>query len=155
MTGTEIVEFSSLYANAFAALNREWLEEFFHVEPVDLEVLSDPQSHIIDPGGAILFARQDNEIVATVAVRNHGRGLFELTKMAVTARCQGAGIGRTILLAAIDRFHELGGRELYLESHSSLKSALHLYEVSGFVHTPRAEPSEYARADVFMVYKPD
>ena len=149
-----IVDFSSRYASAFARLNIEWLEEYFHVEPIDHQILSDPQANIIDSGGAILFACRGNEIIGTVALKHHGHGAYELTKMAVTRACQGAGAGRLLLKAAIQRYSKLGGSHLYLESHSSLKTALALYEASGFVHTPRPSPSEYERSDVHMVYRP-
>jgi GNAT superfamily N-acetyltransferase len=72
----------------------------------------------------------------------------------VTKRCQGAGIGRLLLTAAIERVLTLGGSHLYLESHSSLKAALTLYESFGFVHAPRPSPSDYERSDVYMVYRP-
>ena len=48
-----IVDYDDSFGDAFARLNREWLEEYFHVESIDREMLSDPQSTIIDPGGAI------------------------------------------------------------------------------------------------------
>lgn len=151
----EIVEFSSQYANAFARLNTEWLEEYFHVEPIDGEILSDPQRHIIDSGGAILFARQGNEVIGTVALRRQGDGVYELTKMAVTRLSQGRGVGRLLLRSAIEMYSKLGGKYLYLESHSSLKVALALYEAFGFAHSARPSPSDYDRSDVYMVYRPD
>lgn len=151
----EILDYSERYADAFAALNIEWLEKYFRVEPIDHEILSDPESNVLAPGGVILFARKGEDIVGTVALKCQADGVFELTKMAVTERCQGAGIGRQLLVAAIRRFEAMGGEHLYLESHSSLGVALALYEASGFVHsTPPAE-SDYERADVYMVYQPD
>lgn len=104
-------------------------------------------------GGSILFAQSGKEIVGTVALKHHGNGCYELTKMAVTARFQGAGIGRLLLRAAIRRFEELRGTKLYLESHSSLTTALALYEAAGFTHAARPAPSEYERSDVYMVYR--
>lgn len=153
LPGIEIIEFSSQYAGAFEALNLEWLEAYFHVEAIDREILGDPQTRIIDAGGAILFARRGPDIVGTVALKSQGAEIYELTKMAVTRRFQGAGTGRLLLAAAIDKYRSLGGNMLYLESHSSLKTAIFLYESFGFVHTPRPAPSEYERSDVYMVYR--
>ncbi len=73
--------------------------------------------------------------------------------MAVTAGSQGLGIGRKLLRAAIEKYQASGGRELFLESNSRLKSALTLYESAGFVHAPRPFESHYERADVYMVYR--
>jgi hypothetical protein len=60
---------------------------------------------------------------------------------------------RKLLCAAVDRFAELGGKLLYLESHSSLTAALTLYESAGFHHEPPPSPSDYERADTYMVYR--
>ena len=151
--GVEIVGFRPDYAPAFRALNLEWLERWFCVEPLDEQVLGDPEREILRPGGDILFARRAGRLVGTVALKHHGDGVYELTKMAVTAGSRGAGIGRRLLFAAVRRYEEMGGRCLYLESHSSLAPALHLYESAGFRHARRKTESEYRRADVYMVYE--
>ncbi len=150
-----IVDYDDSLGDAFARLNREWLEKYFHVEAIDREMLSDPQSTIIDPGGAILYALSGTEVLGTVALKFHGDGIYELTKMAVTARAQGRGVGRFLLSAVLARFRVLRGKMLYLESHSSLSVALTLYESAGFVREPSPRPSEYERADVYMVYRPN
>jgi len=152
-TDIELVDFSVRYGDAFKRLNVEWLEKYFRVEPIDHVVLSDPQITIIDPGGAILYAVVDGAAVGTVALKHDGAGVFEMTKMAVTASQQGMGLGRQLLDAAVARFEELEGKKLYLESHSSLLPALALYESAGFRHEAPPNPSDYERADVYMVYR--
>jgi hypothetical protein len=37
-------------------LNRSWIEKYFVMEPVDEEVVSNPEEHILHDGGTILFA---------------------------------------------------------------------------------------------------
>lgn len=73
--------------------------------------------------------------------------------MAVTPACQNMGLGRQLLCAAVARFTDLGGKKHYLESHSSLAAALALYESAGFRHQAPPTPSDYERADVYMVYQ--
>jgi len=148
----QIVEFEPAYADAFLRLNLEWLEKYFYVEAVDHAVLSNPQAEIIDHGGRILFALHDGEVCGTVALKHFGDGCFELTKMAVTAGRQGAGIGRALMNAAIDTFRAVQGKKLYLETHSSLTTAIALYESAGFVHRAPPRASEYARADTYMLF---
>jgi len=131
----------------------EWLEKYFRVEPIDREILRDPEGAIIRPGGAILYALHGDEVVGTVALKHQGDQVFELTKMAVTFAHQGRGLGRQLLWAAVRRFTELQGKTLYLESHSSLMPALRLYESAGFRHETPPRPSDYERADVYMVYR--
>jgi len=153
-TEVRIVDYSADFGDAFARLNREWLEKYFRVEQIDEQVLSDPQTSILDPGGAILYALVGGEAVGTVALKHQGAGSYELTKMAVTNGHQGRGLGRKLLRAAIARFARLEGNFLYLESHSSLTVALALYESAGFHHQPPPSPSDYERADTYMVYRP-
>lgn len=95
----------------------------------------------LDPGG-------------TVALRNEGDGVYELTKMAVAPDRRGDGIGRRLVEAALDRFTAVHGRQLFLESNDRLEAAVGLYERVGFVHRPAPRPSAYGRANVFMVWQP-
>ena len=148
-----IVDFSEGYGDAFSRLNREWLEKYFRVEPIDEVVLSDPVGTVLNDGGVILYAVEGKAALGTVALKHHGAGVFELTKMAVTETAQGRGLGRQLLIAAIERYRTAGGRRLFLESHSSLEPALALYESAGFRHVPRPSPSDYERADVYMVFE--
>ena len=53
----------------FEELNREWIERYFVMEPVDTAVLTDPETHIIKPGGCILMAEADNKVAGTVALK--------------------------------------------------------------------------------------
>ena len=121
------------------------------IEPIDETVLGDPQAHIIEPGGDILFARLGETLVGACALRHEGDGRYELTKMCVTPAAQGSGAGRRLRQASIERFHALEGRELYLFTNSSLGPAIHLYETEGFEHRPLPVPTPYARSDVYMV----
>lgn len=150
---TSIVDWHQRYGDAFGRLNREWLEKYFRVEAVDVPVLDDPNAHVLLPGGVILYAVQEGRAVGTVALKSQGGGTYELTKMAVTEACQGQGIGRQLLRAAVARFEKIAGSQLYLESNSRLGPALALYESAGFAHQTRSEPSDYHRSDVYMVYR--
>lgn len=152
----EIIPFEPRYRDDFRRLNIAWLERYFYVEAIDDEVLSQPERTILKPGGAIFLARYQGQIVGTSALIAVGRSRVELSKMAVTERCQGLGIGRRLLTAAIEHFSRMGRRQLFLESNSKLKPALTLYESAGFRHAPRPKgASHYDRSDVYMVYMPD
>lgn len=149
-----IVDFDAAWRDDFARLNIDWLERFFVVEAVDREVLHDPETHILQAGGRILFAIDAKDrAIGTVALKHEGGGVYELTKMAVEPGHQGAGIGRALMMAALEAYREIGGTELFLESSSKLAPALKLYESVGFEHRPAPRPgSHYQRADVYMVW---
>lgn len=148
-----IVDFTPEYAADFERLNTEWLERYFHVEPIDARVLADPEGEIVDRGGVVLFALTAQGVLGTCALKAHGDGVYELTKMAVTATARGGGLGRALLEAAVDRYRSLGGSRLFLDTHDSLGPAIALYESGGFRHAPRpGGPSPYERSNVYMEY---
>ena len=151
-----ITDYDPRWRADFARLNIDWLERFFVVEPVDREVLTDPDTHILASGGHILFAVDgEGRAIGTVALKHEGGGVYELTKMAVEPAQQGRGIGRLLMEGALRAYRALRGRELFLESSSKLGPALALYESVGFRHYPAPRPgSHYARADVYMVWEP-
>ncbi len=151
----QVVDYEPAYASAFERLNLEWLEKYFWVEEIDRAILSNPAVEVIDHGGYILFAEQDGELVGCVALKHHGDGRYELTKMAVTASRQGFGYGRDLLLAAIARYDSISGKNLFLETHSSLQTAIKLYGSAGFHHASHPTASDYERSDTYMIYQPD
>ncbi|WP_374473337.1 GNAT family N-acetyltransferase [Arenimonas sp.] len=149
-----VMPFAPELREHFYRLNAEWLAKYFKIEPIDHAVLSEPEKHILAPGGSILFALVGDEVVGTCALMPDGPGVYELTKMAVTGGHQGLGIGRKLMEAAIAEFHRLGGSELFLESQRRLQPALKLYESVGFEMQPGVKPgSHYQRADVYMIYR--
>ena len=155
-SGIRVVGYDPRWRADFARLNIEWLERWFVVEPIDREVLSDPETHILAGGGRVLFAIDAaGHALGTVALLHEGDGVYELTKMAVDPAARGRGIGRTLMQGALRTFRSLDGRELFLESSSKLAPAIALYQSVGFVHHPAPRPgSHYARADVYMVWEP-
>ena len=151
-----IVPFAPALRDDFYRLNAEWLSRYYRIEPIDHAVLSEPERRILAPGGAIVFAMLGEEAVGTCALLQESPGVFELTKMAVTERHRGLGIGRRLMAAMIDEYRRRGGSTLFLESHSALRPALRLYESVGFELQPGVRPgSHYQRADVYMIHRPD
>jgi len=145
-----IIDFTPEYAKAFRDLNEAWISQYFRMEPADYKALDHPQTYIIDGGGAILVALQDNLAVGTCALINmhDGKG-FELAKMAVATNMHGKGIGLLLGKAAIGRAREMGAARLYLESNTILKPAISLYEKLGF-RKIAGVPSPYERSNIQM-----
>jgi putative acetyltransferase len=109
-------------ADAFRALNEEWITRYFALEDEDRRQLADPRAAYLGPGGEILIAELDGRPVGCVAIVPDGSGAWEL-----------------------------GARSLFLGSSTKLANAVHLYETLGFRHVaPETLHMPYARADVFM-----
>lgn len=147
-TNIDIIPFSINHKEAIKTLNLEWLQKNFKVEPKDELVLS-PIEEIINKGGKIYYAQHLDEIVGTVSLLKINTTTFELSKMAVTEKAQGLGIGRQLIEFCIEEAQKLGIQKLILYSNRQLKSALHLYESFGFKEIP-VESGVYERADIKM-----
>lgn len=139
-------------ATAFRTLNEEWIVRHFVLEAKDRETLNNPEAMILRKGGHIYMVDCDGEEVGCVALIPMGNGVYELSKMAVSPKLRGLGIGRTLLQYAIAQARLIGATSLFLGSSKKLPSAVHLYESIGFSHVlaERLPPMHYARADVFM-----
>jgi putative acetyltransferase len=137
---------------AFRELNEEWITRYFRLEGKDVQALADPQSSILASGGRIFLANIGDHCVGCCCLLSSGANEFEVAKMAVTSSCQGYGIGRKLLHAAIEAARSAGARRLYLETNHILTAAIRLYESVGFRPVPpdRIVPSPYVRADVYM-----
>ena len=141
-------------AAAFRDLNLAWVEKYFTVEAEDRAQLEDPQTHILDKGGAILIAELEGEAVGTVGlVPGHGPGVLELIKMSARSDIQGRGIGRALMEAAIAKSRDMGATKIWLETNTILDAALALYRKSGFRELTGDEltPTPYDRCNCQMV----
>lgn len=140
-------------ATAFRALNEEWITRHFVLEDKDRTTLGDPNGTIIARGGQVLMVRAEGAPVGCVALIPMPDNRFELSKMAVAPHLRGHGVGRRLILYAIEHARSLGARSLFLGSSTKLANAVHLYESIGFRHVPpESLPAmKYQRADVFML----
>lgn len=141
-------------AAAFRDLNLAWVEQYFTVEDEDRAQLNDPQTHILDKGGAILIAELDGEAVGTAGlVPGHDADTLELIKMSARNDVKGRGIGRALMDAAIEKSRAMGASKIWLETNTSLEAALALYRKSGFRELTGDEvtPTPYDRCNCQML----
>lgn len=150
-----IVDFEPQFAQAFHDINLQWIEDLFTPEPIDLEVLKNPQKHLLDQGGIVLIALLNGKPVGAGALKRSGEHGFELTKMGVLPEAQGHKVGGKLLAALVEKAREFEASELYLLSSHKCEAAVHLYEKFGFVHDEQVMAThggDYARCDVAMSY---
>lgn len=148
----EIVAYRPEYKKAFYELNRKWIELYWALEPHDIEVMENPEKHILDKGGYIFVALYNGFPVGVCALcpmPEESPYDFELAKLAVNNSIQRKGIGRRLCEAVINKARELGGEMLFLESNTRLKPAIALYRKLGFKELPEYHPA-YARGDIQM-----
>ena len=150
MAGTliEILDYRAEHQPWFEKFNRDWIEKYFSMEPLDYVILGDPHGQIIDNGGSIFMATYANDLAGTVALKHAGSRVFELTKMAVAERFQGKKIGRALADAAINRAKDNKAEKIFLYSNTLLIAAVNLYKKLGFREVPLDGP--YQRTNIKM-----
>lgn len=75
----------------------------------------------------------------------------ELQKIYLTDSAKGKGIGRRLLNSALNFAKSAGYEKIYLETHSSLKEALILYEKSGFTQIERLPGTLHTAMNLFYI----
>jgi ribosomal protein S18 acetylase RimI-like enzyme len=147
-----ITPYHPKYNADFERLNRDWLEAYFEVEPIDEAYFNNPQGMILDKGGKIWFIQDGDNIVGTAAWIPHTADTVELIKMGVAPNQQGKGIGKHLLTHVIDDVKAHGYKHIWLLSNQKLTAAMKLYEKSGFNVVPltQADQERYGRADISM-----
>lgn len=144
----EIVAYRPEHQPWFEKFNRDWIEKFFWMEPIDFEVLQKPDEHIIKKGGEIFMALYQKEMAGTVALKFVAPGVYEFTKMAVDEKFQGKKIGEMLAHVAIQHAKHQKAKKIILYSSTKLNAALSLYRKLGFVEIPLDGP--YKRSDIKM-----
>ncbi len=136
---------------AFRLLNEAWIRQYFGLEEADHRILGEPVAQILSPGGQIYMALDGDERVGACALIKMGEAEFEVAKMGVAESRRSQGIGRELLEFVIADARLMNARRLYIETNSTLNSAIHLYESVGFQHLPPGEGHpHFARGDTFM-----
>ena len=144
----EIIDYGPEYAVYFEMINKAWLEEYFTIEPIDKYVLENPKGAILDQGGEILFAKMEDRVVGTAALRLVDSGIYELTKMGVENDVRGRGVGKILCTAAIEKARDKGAKKIVLYSNRILANAIHIYLKMGFLEVPL--DAVYKRSDIKM-----
>lgn len=133
----------------FKRLNLEWLDKYGLTEQHDIDILDNPREAIIDPGGYIFLAMEDDKVVGTAGLYPESPSVLELVKMTVDPAYRGRGISKLLLEHCLEQAHQKGAEQIILFSSSKLQAALTLYEKYGFRKVPVVD-SPFLTADVKM-----
>lgn len=144
-----IVENQKAYLPDFIRLNEEWIAHYFTLEDTDRALASGPEKTIED-GGYIFSMVSDECVLGVCALFQHGDGVFELARMAVSPLAQGNGLGRRLMQACLDKLHSIRAKRVYLVSNTCLTAAICLYESFGFEVTFKGRDPKYVRANIVM-----
>ncbi|RKM60264.1 GNAT family N-acetyltransferase [Butyrivibrio sp. XB500-5] len=77
----------------------------------------------------------------------------ELQKLYLDDCAKGKGLGYEMMKLAEDKMREAGYKFSYLETHSNLQAAVHLYEKCGYTEIERPEEVGHSTMDRFFMKK--
>jgi ribosomal protein S18 acetylase RimI-like enzyme len=99
------------------------------------------------PGGAILVAGDGTETMGCVCLRKWESKICEMKRLYVKERFRRKKAGVSLAMAIIDKARAMGYEEMRLDTVSSMKAAISLYESLGFeeISPYRHNPVEGAR----------
>lgn len=147
----QIQPYTPEFRKAFFELNKAWIDQYFKMEPIDYEVLGNPEKYILQTGGTIWVARVNSAAVGVCALMpdSTGTNIYELTKMGVDPAYQGLGIGYALGKAVLQDAQRRGAKRVYLESNTVLEPAIRLYRKLGFREFDGRD-SPYQRCNIQM-----
>jgi putative acetyltransferase len=99
----------------------------------DRDVL-EVETHYLVKGGEFWVVEYQDRIVGTAAYYPTARGenAVEIRKMYLLPQCRGQGLGRFLLQQLEAAIANNGFTEIWLETATALKEAIHLYEKNGY-----------------------
>jgi GNAT superfamily N-acetyltransferase len=84
------------------------------------------------PSGCLLLACADGEHIGCIGVRRWNADSCEMKRLYVRDSARGGGMGRALVIAAIERARTLGYRQMLLDTLAVMRAARRLYASFGF-----------------------
>jgi putative acetyltransferase len=122
--------------------------------PSDPEVNAMSQYYRRDLGSRYLVALVDDVIVGGcgIAPFNDLRDICELRKLFLLPQSRGLGIGKRLAQECLSFATSIGYQQCYLDTLTTMTSAIHLYENLGFTHLNQPlQGTIHNRCDVWMI----
>jgi putative acetyltransferase len=87
------------------------------------------------PAGCIILAKEDEQVLGCIALKPISEGVCEMKRLYVRPSARGKDLGKKLVEELIDFAKKVGYKTMKLDTISSLKEAINLYQSKGFVKT--------------------
>ena len=94
---------------------------------------------------ALWVALSDGEVVGSIALRDLGDDELELKRMYLRSSQRGRGLGKQLLVTALDWARAHGATVIKLDTSERMLAAQRLYEASGFRRVEGEAPRQGQR----------
>ncbi|MEI6455677.1 MAG: GNAT family N-acetyltransferase [bacterium] len=127
-TENEYVAARELFIEYAKTLNFNLCFQNFDAELAELHIMYH------EPPGGIFLVKDvgTGEFVGCAGIRKFGDGIAELKRMYIREAHRGQGLGERLLYLSIDLARELNYEKIRLDTISTMKSAIKLYQGNGF-----------------------
>lgn len=117
-----------------------------------LDHLSEYYDH---PGRAYYILLEDGRLIGGIgmAAIDVFPDCCELQKLYLADEKQGEGIGYDMIRLIEEKAREMGFGQMYLETHTNLAVAIHIYEKSGYREIPRPASVVHSTMNKFYLKK--
>ena len=117
------------------------------------EALDRLSAYYAHPGRAYFVLAENEKPVGGIGLAEIS--LFprccEMQKLYLADSAKGRGLGYRLIERVETRAREMGYRRMYLETHSALRAAIHLYQISGFREIPKPPGVIHSAMDRFFL----
>ena len=151
-----LVQLTEEYDADVAALVRRNLKAF-HLDIPGTAYFDDMLDHLSQyydhPGRDYYVLLEDGKVVGSVGLAEFEgfEDCCELQKLYLDDSVKGRGLSYKLLAFIEELAKEMGYRQMYLETHTNLEAALHLYEKDGFTEIEKPQSVVHSTMDKFFI----
>jgi GNAT superfamily N-acetyltransferase len=142
-TDTDVIAVRQLFSEYAASLRIDLGFQHFEEELASLPGDYSP------PRGALFLYRTDGSAAGCIGLRPFSSMVGEFKRLYTVPAFRGRGFARALVAAAIAEARSVGYRELVLDTLTSMRSAIALYESFGFERTAVYYPNPLPEALYF------
>ena len=150
----ELLPLSAAYDAAIACLIRDNLKAHGLDIPGTAyydEALDSLSAFYQRPGRAYYVLLENGRAMGGIGLAEFRDDCCELQKLYLADAVKGQGLGYEMIRFIEDRARELGYGRIYLETHTNLQAAIHIYERSGYRQIPRPEGVVHGTMNRFYI----